>query len=146
MEDQQEASMQNGNLRDTDTIFIVEDDPAVGSMLSDIILQETSHYPVLLTDGLQVLKLTQHIKPCLFLIDYYLPKINGLELYDQLYARKELRDIPAIIIDSSLQDHQHAIEERGIIALSKPFELDEFLITLQAVLARLPERPLWHPQ
>jgi len=139
MDEQQERDVKGGRLRNTNTIFIIEDDPTTGSMLSEIILQETSYLPVLLADGLQVLKITQHIKPSLFLIDYYLPKMNGLELYDQIHAKEELQDVPVIIIGASLEGHQHAIEGRGLVAINKPFELDELLATIQGILVQVPD-------
>jgi DNA-binding response OmpR family regulator len=146
MDDQQEIKVKDESPRNTNTIFIVEDDPSIGSMLTDIILQETSYYPVLLIDGQQALKLTEYIKPYLFLIDYYLPKMNGIELYDRLHAKETLQDVPAIILDASLERNRKAYEERELIALSKPFELEELLSSIQGILAQVPERPPWyHP-
>ena len=143
---QKETGVRGSSLRSTNTIFIVEEDSSTRSMLIESILQESSYYPVLLTDGFQALKLTMHIKPSLFLIDYYLPKMNGIELYDHLHEREELRDVPAIIIDACLNDHRQAIEKRGLVAISKPFDVNELLTTIHEVLARVPERTAWYHQ
>src|SRR5215469_5479622 len=101
----QELAENNGLIRNTNTIFIVEDDESNGMLLAELLLRETTFYPLLLQDASHVLHLTRFIKPLLFLIDYCLPRMNGLELYDQLHAREELRDIPAIILSASLADH-----------------------------------------
>ncbi|TMB82652.1 MAG: response regulator, partial [Chloroflexi bacterium] len=79
------------------TILVVEDDTAIGSFLVEAIKQEAPHQALLATDGYQALKMVHDLKPNLFLIDYGLPRMNGLELYDQLHATKELEDVPALI-------------------------------------------------
>jgi len=131
-------------IRNTNTIFIVEDDESNGMLLAELLLRETSYYPLLLQDSLHVLQLTRFIKPLLFLLDYYLPGMNGLELYEQLHAREELKDVPAIILSASLDDHIDEINRRGLVALHKPFDLDEFLLTIENVVAQGPQRQAWY--
>ncbi len=137
--DYQEPTRRDGLIRNTNTIFIVEDDESNGTLLSELLLHETPYYPLLLQDGLHVLQLTQFIKPLLFLVDYYLPGMNGLELCDQLHAREELKDIPVIILSASMDEHIDEIQRRGLIALRKPFDLDEFLMIIENVVARAPQ-------
>src|SRR5437763_16252348 len=81
------------------TILVVEDDTAIGSFLVEAIKQEASHQALLATDGYQALKMVHDLKPSLFLIDYGLPHIHGLELCDQLHPTKELEHVPALIIN-----------------------------------------------
>jgi DNA-binding response OmpR family regulator len=136
--DYQELAGRDGLIRNTNTIFIIEDDEANGTLLSELLLRETLYYPLLLQDSLHVLQLTQLIKPLLFLVDYYLPGMNGLELCDQLHAREELKDIPVIILSASLDEHIDEIQRRGLIALHKPFDLDELLLTIENVVVHYP--------
>jgi DNA-binding response OmpR family regulator len=142
--DYQELAGRDELIRNTNTIFIVEDDESNGMLLAELLLRETTFYPLLLRDALHVLHLTRFIKPLLFLLDYYLPGMNGLELYDQLHAREELRDIPAIILSASLDEHIDEIHRRGLVALHKPFDLDEFLMTIENVVAQAPQRQAWY--
>jgi DNA-binding response OmpR family regulator len=142
--DSQELTERDELIRNTNTIFIVEDDESNGMLLAELLLRETSYYPLLLQDSLHVLHLTQFIKPLLFLLDYYLPGMNGLELYEQLHAREELKDVPAIILSASLDDHIDEINMRGLVALHKPFDLDEFLMTIENVVAQGPQRQAWY--
>jgi DNA-binding response OmpR family regulator len=142
--DSQELTERDELIRNTNTIFIVEDDESNGMLLAELLLRETSYYPLLLQDSLHVLHLTQFIKPLLFLLDYYLPGMNGLELYEQLHAREELKDVPAIILSASLDDHMDEINRRGLVALHKPFDLDEFLLTIENVVAQGPQRQAWY--
>ena len=142
--DSQELTERDELIRNTNTIFIVEDDESNGMLFAELLLRETTYYPLLLQDSLHVLHLTQFIKPLLFLLDYYLPGMNGLELYEQLHAREELKDVPAIILSASLDDHIDEINRRGLVALHKPFDLDEFLLTIENVVAQGPQRQAWY--
>ena len=114
------------------TVLVVEDDTGIGTFLVQAILQETSHQAMLVADGFQALKAVSNIKPSLFILDYQLPRMNGIDLYDQLHATKGLEHIPAIVISARLPKHE--IEKRRIIAMSKPLELDDFLNTIEELL------------
>jgi len=115
------------------TIIVVEDDEDIGLFLVQAISQETNHQAMLLTDGFQCLKAVTNIKPNLFILDYHLPSMNGIELYDQLHARKELEHVPAVVVSARLP--RQDIDKRHIVGMNKPLELDEFLHTIEQLLA-----------
>ena len=115
------------------TIIVVEDDEDIGLFLVQAISQETNHQAMLLTDGFQCLKAVTNIKPNLFILDYHLPSMNGIELYDQLHARKELEHVPAVVVSARLP--RQDIDKRHIVGMNKPLELDEFLYTIEQLLA-----------
>ena len=114
------------------TVLVVEDDTGIGNFLVQAISQETTHHALLVTDAFQALKTVASLKPSLFILDYQLPKMNGIELYDQLHATKGLEEIPAIVISARLPRYE--IEKRKILAMSKPLELDDFLNTIERLL------------
>src|SRR5437667_1871869 len=99
MSNDQEPVSQEANTP-VKTILIIEDDTAIGSFLVEAIEQETAHQALLATDGYQALKVVDDIKPGLFLIDYSLPYLNGLELYDRLHATKKLEHVPALMLSA----------------------------------------------
>ncbi len=114
------------------TVLVVEDDAGIGMFLVQAISQETSHQAMLVTDGFQALKTVSQIKPNLFILDYHLPRMNGIELYDRLHAITELENVPAIIISARLPKQE--IEKRKIIGMNKPLELDDLLHTVENLL------------
>jgi len=114
------------------TILVVEDDIGIGSFLAQAISQETHHQALLVTDGFQALKTVMDIKPSLFILDYQLPRMNGIELYDKLHAIERLENVPAILISARLPKQE--IDKRHITGMSKPLELDEFLHTIEELL------------
>lgn len=114
------------------TVLVVEDDTGIGTFLIQAIQQETHYQAMLVTDGFQALKVVATIKPGLFILDYQLPRMNGIELYDRLHAISGMEEIPAIIVSARLPRHE--IEKRKIIGISKPLELDDFLQTIEHLL------------
>jgi DNA-binding response OmpR family regulator len=113
-------------------VLVVEDDTGIGNFLVQAILQETPYQAMLVADGFQAIKAVTNIRPSLFILDYQLPRMNGIELYDQLHATKGLEHIPAMVISARLPRQE--IEKRKIIAMSKPLELDDFLNTIEKLL------------
>lgn len=115
------------------TILLVEDDANIGEVLMQAITQETSYLVILVSDGYEALKVVEGIKPSLFLLDYQLPRMNGIELYDQLHAIEALAHVPAIMMSARLP-HQD-LKKRAILGMNKPIDLDDFLLTIEQLLA-----------
>ena len=90
-------------------ILLVEDDPANAQFFLHILTQEASFRVFWATNGRAALHFTQHVKPQLFLLEYSLPDMNGIILYDRLHARKELATVPALIVGASLKEGEDAI-------------------------------------
>ena len=115
------------------TVLIVEDEADLGEFLVQALHEETSYQALLATDGFQALKLIRSFKPDLFIIDYQLPEMDGLELYDQLQATEEFREIPVVFI--SANPPREELEKRRLSWISKPFELEEMLQATEKLLA-----------
>ncbi len=118
---------------DEKTILVVEDNEDVGTFLVLMLLTESPYHALLVTDGFQALKMVHDLKPSLFLLDYQLPGMNGIALYDRLHAITDLVDIPAIIMSANLPSQ--ALQERHLTGVAKPFELDQLLHTIEQLLA-----------
>ncbi len=110
------------------TILLVEDDVNIGEVLVQAITQETPYLAILVSDGFAALQIVKEIKPNLFILDYQLPQMNGIELYDQLHAIEELAHVPALMMSARLPHKE--LEKRKIISMNKPIDLDEFLQTI----------------
>ena len=119
----------------TKTILLVEDDPYISSFLEEAIEQETPYQAIVASDGNAALKLVRHFTPCLFLLDYGLPDMNGIELYDRLHINRALAPIPAILITANRHLPQQQMQQRQLLIFRKPFDLDPFLATIETLLA-----------
>jgi CheY-like chemotaxis protein len=114
-------------------IFIVEDDAIMEEFLVLAISDETPYQVIAFPNGFEALEAVKDIKPQLFILDYLLPGMNGLELYDKLHAIEEMADTPTIMYSTNTPTKE--LQKRKIIGIPKPFGLDEFLDTIEMLLA-----------
>ncbi len=115
------------------TILLVEDDVDIGEVFVQVITQETPYQAVLVADGIEALHAVADITPNLFILDYRLPYMNGLELYDRLRAIEALEKVPAIMMSADLP--QQELHKRKMLGIHKPIDLDEFLQVIEEILA-----------
>lgn len=116
------------------TILVVEDDRSIASFFVEAIKQETPHQALFAFDGQRALKMLHDLKPDLIVLDYSLPHMNGLELYDHIHAMEELKHIPALLI--SARPPFEEAKKRNLMCLKKPIALDELLQTIEKLLAQ----------
>lgn len=125
------------------TILIVEDDADIGQFLQQLLDEETPYNSIVIDNGLKALEQAPRIHPCLLLLDYRLPGINGLELYDRLQHFDETRNVPAIMMSATLPEQE--LKKRGIYQLRKPMDIGGVLRMITHALASFEER-LLHEQ
>lgn len=106
-------------------ILVVEDDEAIGHVIQQVLLFETPYKVALATDALQALRMARQITPQLFLMDYQLPSMNGLELAKRLLEQPDMKETPVILMSAYMPDMIH--QPHSFDFLKKPFELDELL-------------------
>jgi CheY-like chemotaxis protein len=121
-------------------ILVVEDDDANAEVLVQVLLQETPYQVYLATDGTAALQFISHIKPDLFILDYRLPGMNGIELYDSLHTHGEFKETPVLILSACLECYQEEIGSHKLLALAKPFDVDDLLSLIEEVLAHSSDR------
>jgi CheY-like chemotaxis protein len=130
MSSQEEHMVKEGEEK---TILVVEDDVDIGLFLISALSEDSAYHTLLVPDGMRALDVVSEVKPSLLILDYHLPKIDGLEVYDRMHTIKELREIPSIMISANLPERELA--KRSIIGIKKPFDLDEFLEVVEKLLA-----------
>ena len=116
-------------------VFIVEDDAAIGAFLVQAIQQETSYQAVLASDGYEALRVLRTLKPDLLILDYGLPGMNGLELYDTIHTVKALEHLPVLIVSAETARIQKEVKARQLSQLKKPFELTDLLEALERLFS-----------
>jgi len=118
------------------TVFIVEDDEAIGTLLVQVIEQETPYQVVLASDGSQALKMLRTVKPDVLILDYGLPDMNGLEFYDTIQAVKALKHLPVLIVSAETARIQKEIKARQLSQLQKPFELANLFQAIERLFSQ----------
>ncbi len=116
----------------TKTILLVEDDAAIAELLVQIIVQETPYRVLSVPDGIQALDMVKKIRPNLLLLDYWMPVIHGIELYDRLRAITGVEQIPTIML--SVNPPLQEIKKRQITCIRKPFDVNQLLRTIQSMI------------
>ena len=123
------------------TILLVEDDEDVGEMLAEVFKQARPYLVLHTTDGAHALEAVRTIKPNVVLVDYQLPGIDGLELYDRLHAIEELEDVPALLMSANAPPPEE-LHKRAIGFIAKPFEIADLFTAVDALLStERPEHP-----
>jgi two-component system, response regulator, stage 0 sporulation protein F len=122
------------------TILIVEDDADIGLFLQQLIEEETPYTTTLIDNGLTALEKASQVAPCLLLLDYRLPGINGLELYDRLQEKRDLRNLPTIMMSATLPVEE--LGKRGIYQLRKPMDIGSVIRMITHALATSEEKAI----
>ncbi len=116
----------------TKTVLVLDDSVFIRHMLARMMHSETPFQPIFATTCAEALEIVGIIKPQLFLFDYQLPDMSGLELYDKLHAKKALKHIPAILMSSELPKRE--VEKRNILGVEKPFQPDVLFRMIEGVV------------
>lgn len=108
------------------TILIIEDDEAISELLRLAIQLETPHLVLLASNGIEALNMVEQINPSLILIDYLLPNMNGIDVYDRLHAIPRLETTPTILL-SATPDIENLRGQRPLSVIAKPFDIETLL-------------------
>ncbi len=87
---------------------------------------------VLVSNGFAALKIVRAVQPDLFVLDYQLPEMDGLELIDHLRVTKGCEQTPIVLM--SANPPWAEIAQRRLLSLEKPFELDAFICRIKEML------------
>jgi DNA-binding response OmpR family regulator len=120
-------------------VLVVEDDANLSTLLRENLTFEGFDVRVV-GDGVQAVEEARAFLPDLVVLDIMLPGMNGFELCGTL--RRNGRT-PVLIV-SARSDKNDKVRGLNLGAddyITKPFELEEFLARVHAVLRGLPGRP-----
>ena len=120
-------------------VLVVEDDQEIAQVLQRSLRMEG--YDVKLTDdGAQALDDTQAFLPDLIVLDLGLPGMDGIEVARQL--RRDEDDTPILMLTArdALDSRVEGLDVGADDYLVKPFERQELLARMRALLRRRPPR------
>lgn len=87
---------------DQKTILCIEDEPEMIDLMR-LILERRGFRFVGAEGGQEGLDLLKEVNPDLVLLDLMMPGIDGWEVYRQIKADDELKDIPVIVVTAKAQ-------------------------------------------
>jgi PAS domain S-box-containing protein len=115
----------------TDTIFIVDDEPAILRLLKATLL-DAGYQAMIAQEGVSALQHIEQFKPDLILLDVMMPGLDGFEICRRLKANPQTQHIPVIFM-TALEDTINEVKGFQLGAVDyiiKPFQA-------QMVLARI---------
>jgi len=115
-------------------ILIIEDDEAIVKVLRRSLTYEGYQVETAL-DGETGLMLARNRRPDLVILDWMLPEMDGLEVCQRL---RSLGNVPILILTAkdTIQDRVQGLDAGADDYMVKPFELDELLARVRALLRR----------
>lgn len=119
-------------------LLLVEDDPALARGLVDNFRAE-GFATRLVTRGDEVLSVLKEFRPDLVILDLMLPGRSGLDVLRDLRARGNSVPVLVLTAKGDVVDRVVGLELGADDYLPKPFELQELLARLRALLRRSTE-------
>ena len=123
-------------------ILVVEDEPDIRKLVQYNLTQE--RFNVLeAEDGEQALKLLQHEKPSLVILDLMLPGLSGMEVCKLLRQRNDTARLPILMLTAKAgeADRIVGLEMGADDYLAKPFSPREMIARVRAILRRSEAKP-----
>ncbi|MHA1211546.1 MAG: response regulator [Candidatus Heimdallarchaeota archaeon] len=113
-------------------IMIAEDDPKIRSLFKQILLSK-GYDTVVATDGEQAVRIYDSLKekPDIIIVDFRMPKLNGLEVTKEILQRDPTMSI--LMITGDPQVNHNTCVKNGIRYKSKPVRMDEFLQEIRSI-------------
>ncbi|HKY28296.1 MAG TPA: sigma-54 dependent transcriptional regulator [Pyrinomonadaceae bacterium] len=115
-------------------VLIVDDEQQIRSILA-LILRERGFEVAEAESGDEALRITDSIQPDIVLLDINLPGTNGLETLRQLLAKNNKLTVIMMTAYATIRSAVEAIREGAFDYLTKPFDNDELLLTIDRALA-----------
>jgi DNA-binding response OmpR family regulator len=122
----------------TGRVLVIEDDTEITEVLRRTLRQE-GHEVRSAADGVAALEVAEDFVPDLVILDLGLPKLDGVEVCRRLRAES---DAPILILTARAQtdDRVEGLDSGADDYLVKPFERQELLARMRALMRRRPPR------
>jgi DNA-binding response OmpR family regulator len=119
------------------TILIIEDDDLVARTI-DRSLRGEEFKTVLCDNGEDGLRMARKVSPDLVILDVVMPGMDGFSVCREMRADPTLTEVPVLFLTAKIRDDDRIA---GFLAgaddyLTKPFNLDELLLRVHAILRR----------
>ena len=118
-------------------ILIVEDDDLVSRTVERSL--SSNDFQISLADnGIDGIKAARKSTPDLVILDVIMPEMDGYEVCRRMRADSQLSEIPILFLTAKIKDEDKV---NGFLAggddyLTKPFNIDELALRVQAILRR----------
>ena len=118
------------------TILIAEDDDEIRTALERILRYE-GYEPITVNDGAAALEGISELDPDLVILDVMMPFVDGLTVCRRLRERNDRRPVLMLTARHEISDRVAGLDAGADDYLPKPFDLEELLARIRALLRRV---------
>jgi CheY-like chemotaxis protein len=120
-------------------ILIVDDDPPIRNLLRQVFVR-IGFSAREARDGQEAVEIIATDVPKLMMLDLMMPRMNGWQVLEYLRENGLLERIPVVVLTAVGAHRTESLNEFGVRAiLSKPFEIQELIRTVNQILDENPE-------
>jgi two-component system, OmpR family, response regulator len=114
------------------SILVVDDEPDICALVAETL--ESVGYPVVTAEnGAEAMCFIDREMPRLIVLDMHMPLVEGRDL--AAFARHRGCDAPIVVMTAGLHAQQAAEDIDADAYISKPFELNELISTVERLCA-----------
>ena len=123
-------------------ILVIDDDPAIAELVA-INLEMAGYDVTQVTDGIKGQALATQMVPDLIMLDLMLPKVDGFTICQRLRRDERTANVLVLMLTAlgQTQDKVEGFNAGADDYLTKPFELEEMLARVRALLRRTDRIP-----
>jgi len=123
-------------------ILIIDDDPAIVELVA-VNLEMAGYDISRAEDGVKAQALAVQLLPDLIMLDLMLPRVDGFTVCQRIRRDERTSDIPILMLTAlgQTQDKVDGFNAGADDYLTKPFELEEMLARVRALLRRTDRIP-----
>lgn len=116
-------------------ILVIEDEKHLAEGLR-LNLSLNNYQVEIASDGIKGLKVWRSFKPDLIILDLMLPEMDGFKVLEEIRLFDDRVPILILSAKSAVEDKIRCLKKGVDDYMSKPFNLDEFLLRIERVLQR----------
>jgi len=134
---QRAAARAEPDATDEGDILVVDDSLSVRTALSTLLTEEGFEVRTA-KDGVEAIEAIDTQPPAALLVDFEMPRMNGIELTTHIRADEATRSLPVIMVTSrTTQKHRNQAEAAGVDSyVTKPYKESDLLLLLRTTLRR----------
>jgi len=122
-------------------ILVVDDDLELLNLIS-FALRQAGYLVLEAPDGIEALRVFEAESPDLLILDFNLPRLNGIEVLKKIRAHGSATPVMMLTVRADEEDQVHALDQGADDYLTKPFSPRALLARVRALLRRAGvERP-----
>ncbi len=123
-------------------ILVIDDDLAINELIK-VNLELAGYKVIHAFDGIKGFALVKQELPCLVVLDVMMPEVDGFTVAQRIRKNPQTAEVPILMLTalSQINDKVKGFDIGVDDYLVKPFEMDELLVRVRALLKRTAQIP-----